>query len=245
MQSTISTIFKREFYSYFATPIAYVFLVAFLLLTGISTFYFGNFLARGQADLVPFFSFHPWIYMVFVPALSMRLWSEERKTGTIELLLTLPITSWQAICGKFLAAYAFIAMALALTFPIWLAVNYLGKPDNGVILASYFGSLLMAGGFLSIGSCISSLTKNQVVAFIVAVLLCLLVNMLGFPLVLDQVRGWLPLQIIEALRSFSFLTNFDTISRGIIDLRSIIFFASLIIFTLFANMVVIENKKAD
>jgi ABC-2 type transport system permease protein len=242
---TIWAIFKREIYSYFATPIAYVFMVVFLLLTGISTMYFGNFMQRGQADLVPFFSFHPWIYLIFIPALSMRLWSEERKTGTIELLLTLPITTWQAICGKYLAAYAFIACSIMLTFPLWIVVNYLGKPDNGVIIASYFGSLLMAGGFLGIGACASAMCKNQVVAFIISVLLCLLVNLLGFPVVMDQLRNWMPTPLLDALRSFSFLTNFDTISRGIVDLRSVIFFATLIFFSLFANMVVLEDKKAD
>lgn len=242
---TIWAIFKREIYSYFATPIAYVFMVVFLLLTGISTMYFGNFMQRGQADLVPFFSFHPWIYVIFIPALSMRLWSEERKTGTIELLLTLPITTWQAICGKYLAAYAFIACSILLTFPLWIVVNYLGNPDNGVIIASYFGSLLMAGGFLGIGACASAMCKNQVVAFIISVLLCLLVNLLGFPVVMDQLRNWMPTPFLDTLRSFSFLTNFDTISRGIVDLRSVIFFATLIFFSLFANMVVLEDKKAD
>ena len=200
---------KRELSSYFATPIAYVFIVVFLLLNGVVTFYFGNFLGRGQADLVPFFSFHPWIYMLFVPAITMRLWAEERKSGTIELLYTLPISTWQAVSGKFWAAFMFTAIALALTFPLWIAVNYLGNPDNGVIFASYLGSLFMAGGFLALGACVSALTKNQVVAFILTLLLCLMVNMLGYPLVIDQIRTWLPSLVVDTVRSFSFLTNFD------------------------------------
>lgn len=236
---------KRELRSYFYTPIAYVFIVVFLLLSGMATFYIGNFFARGQADLVPFFSFHPWLYMLFIPAISMRLWSEERKSGTVELLFTLPITTWQAICGKFLAAFIFTAVALGLTFPLWIAVNYLGNPDNGVIVASYFGSLLMAGGFLAIGAAISALTKNQVVAFVLTLVTCLLLNLIGFPMVLDLMRPLLPNVIVETVRSFSFLTNFDTISRGLVDLRSIVYFATLIMFSLFANAVIIETKKAD
>ncbi|MFM2287116.1 MAG: hypothetical protein RL684_259, partial [Pseudomonadota bacterium] len=178
------TIFKRELHSYFATPVAYVFIVIFLLLSGAFTFYLGNFYERGQADLQPFFNFHPWLYLFLVPAVSMRLWAEERKSGTIELLLTLPVTMWQAVLGKFLAAWAFIGIALALTFPIWLTVNYLGSPDNGVIFASYLGSLLMAGAFLAIGSCLSASTRNQVVAFILTVVTCFLLLLAGFPLVL-------------------------------------------------------------
>lgn len=236
---------KRELSSYFATPIAYVFIVVFLLLNGVVTFYFGNFLGRGQADLVPFFSFHPWIYMLFVPAITMRLWAEERKSGTIELLYTLPISTWQAVSGKFWAAFMFTAIALALTFPLWIAVNYLGNPDNGVIFASYLGSLFMAGGFLALGACVSALTKNQVVAFILTLLLCLMVNLLGYPLVIDQIRTWLPSLVVDTVRSFSFLTNFDAVSRGILDFRSIIYFATLITFSLFANAVAIEIKRAD
>jgi len=236
---------KRELSSYFATPIAYVFIVVFLLLNGVVTFYFGNFLGRGQADLVPFFSFHPWIYMLFVPAITMRLWAEERKSGTVELLFTLPISTWQAVSGKFWAAFMFTAIALALTFPLWIAVNYLGNPDNGVIFASYLGSLFMAGGFLALGACVSALTKNQVVAFILTLLLCLMVNMLGYPLVIDQIRTWLPSLVVDTVRSFSFLTNFDAVSRGILDFRSIIYFATLITFSLFANAVAIEIKRAD
>jgi len=238
-------LFKRELSSYFYTPIAYVFIVVFLLLSGIFTFYFGNFFSRGQADLVPFFSFHPWLYAVFIPSITMRLWAEERKMGTIELLFTLPITTWEAICGKFLAAFAFTALALILTFPLWAAVNYLGSPDNGVIFASYIGSLLMASGYLAIGTCISALTKNQVIAFILTSMLCLIVNLLGFPFVVNQLTVVLPTPLVQTFSSFSFLTNFETISRGLLDLRSVIYFATLTVFALFANAVAIELKKAD
>src|SRR3954451_12255718 len=172
MNRSIVTVFKRELASYFATPVAYVFIVIFLLLAGAFTFYLGNFYERGQADLQPFFNFHPWLYLFLVPAVGMRLWSEERKSGTIELLLTLPVTMWQAVAGKFLAAWAFVGIALALTFPIWITVNYLGNPDNGAILAAYLGSLFVAGGFLAVGSFTSTLTKNQLIAFLIAVLLC-------------------------------------------------------------------------
>ena len=243
--NNIWILFKRELKSYFATPIAYVFIVVFLLLSGLVTFYIGNFFSRGQADLVPFFSFHAWVYVLFIPAITMRLWAEERKSGTIELLFTLPITTWQATCGKYLAALAFTAIALSLTFPLWIAVNYLGSPDNGVIFASYLGSLLMAGGFLAIGACISALTKNQVVAFVITLLLCLTINSLGFPIVTDQIYAWLPHKLVDTIMSFSFMTNFDAISRGLLDIRSIIYFTTLIIFSLFANAVALEIKKAD
>jgi ABC-2 type transport system permease protein len=187
--SHIVTIAKRELAGYFATPVAYVFIVIFLLLASAFTFYLGGLYERGQADLAPFFTFHPWLYLFLIPAISMRLWAEERKSGSVELLLTQPVTLWQAVLGKFLAAWAFTALALALTFPIWITVNYLGSPDNGVILAAYIGSLLMAGGFLAIGSCMSALTRNQVVAFILAVVVCFAFLLAGFPLVLDAFRA--------------------------------------------------------
>ncbi|MCA9420555.1 MAG: ABC transporter permease subunit, partial [Nitrospira sp.] len=230
---------------YFATPIAAVFIVIFLLLSGAFTFYLGNYFARGQADLVPFFDFHPWLYLVLIPALAMRLWAEERRSGTIELLLTLPVTMWEAVAGKFLAAWCFTGIALALTFPMWLTVNLLGDPDNGVILASYLGSLLMAGGFLAIGSCISALTKNQVIAFVVSVVISLGFILSGFPLVLEFFNGWAPQFLLSAISSFSFLTHFQSISKGVLDLRDILFFLSLIAFWLFATATVIELKKAE
>ena len=243
--ANVWVICKRELYSYFATPIAYIFIVIFLFLSGVFTFYLGNFFGRGQADLVTFFAFHPWLYLFLIPALAMRLWAEERKSGTIELLLTLPVTMFQAVLGKFLATWIFTSVALALTFPMWLTVNYLGEPDNGVIFASYLGSLLMAGSFIAVGSCFSALTRNQVIAFVVTVVLCLVFNLSGFPLVLDFFSGWAPEFVIYAVSSFSFLTHFDGISKGVIDLRDVIFFASLIGFWLFANSMVLEIKKAD
>ena len=243
--SAISTVFKRELQSYFATPVAYVFIVIFLILSSAFTFYLGGFYERGQADLLPFFNFLPWLYLFLVPAVSMRLWSEERKSGTIELLLTLPITMWQAVVGKFLAAWAFIGIALALTFPLWITVNYLGNPDNGVILASYFGALLMAGAFLAIGSCISAATRNQVVAFILTVVACFVLVMAGFPLVLDAFRSWAPQGLIDAIAGLSFLTHFASISKGVIDLRDLLYFVLMIGFWLYASAIVIDLKKAD
>jgi ABC-2 type transport system permease protein len=241
----IATIFKREFRGYFITPIAYVFLAIFVFLSGVFGFYLGNFFDRAQADLQSFFMFHPWLYLVLIPALSMRLWAEERRGGTIELLLTLPVTLSQAVIGKFLAAWAFTGIALVLTFPMWITVNFLGNPDNGVILASYLGSLLMAGGFLAIGSCISALTKNQVIAFVVSAMVCLVFILAGFPLVLDFFRFWAPESLIQTIASFSFLTHFDAIQKGVIDLRDAIYFLTLIGVWLFANMLLLDMRKAE
>ncbi|RKZ85769.1 MAG: ABC transporter permease [Candidatus Parabeggiatoa sp. nov. 1] len=243
--SLIWVLFKRELTSYFATPIAYVFIVIFLFLSGIFTFYLGNFFAREQADLLPFFTFHPWLYLFLIPALSMRLWAEERKSGTIELLLTLPITITEVVMGKFLAAWAFTAIALAFTFPMWISVNYLGHPDNAVIMAGYIGSLLMAGAFLAIGACMSALTKNQVIAFVVTVVVCFAFILSGFPMVLDFFSGWAPQIIVETISSFSFLTHFSAITKGVIDVRDLIYFFSIIAFWLFATAILIEMKKAD
>ncbi len=238
-------VLKRELAGYFTTPIAYVFIVIFLFLSGIFTFYLGGFFERGQADLAPFFTFHPWLYLFLIPAVAMRLWAEERKSGTIELLFTLPVTMLQAVLGKYLATWIFTAVALALTFPMWITVNLLGDPDNGVILASYLGSLLMAGAYLAIGACMSALTKNQVIAFVVSVVVCLMLVLSGFPVVLDFVSAWAPAVLVEAISSFSFLTHFNAIGRGVIDLRDIVYFVSLIALFLFANVILIELKKAD
>ena len=241
----VMTVFKRELRSYFATPVAYVFIVIFLLLSGSFTFYLGGFYQRGQADLEPFFNFHPWLYLFLVPAVAMRLWAEERKTGTIELLLTLPITMWQAVLGKYLAAWAFIGIALALTFPIWITVNYLGDPDNGVIVTSYLGSFLMAGAFLAIGACISATTRNQVIAFILTVVVCFMLLLAGYPLVLDFFAALAPQGVVDAIAGLSFLTHFDAISKGVIDLRDLLYFALTIGFWLYANAIVIDLRKAD
>lgn len=241
----IIAIFRRELAGYFVTPVAYVFLVIFVALIGGLTFYIGGFYEQGQADLGSFFGLHPWLYAFLVPALAMRLWAEERDTGTIELLLTLPITTTQAVIGKFLAAWAFTVIALVLTVPMWWTVNYLGDPDNGVILAAYIGSALMAGGFLAIGSFVSALTRSQVVAFIIGFLICFVLLMAGYPLVLDVFSGWAPRAVVEGVEAMSFLTHFESISRGVIDLRDLVYFLGMIAFFLFANVTVIETKKAE
>ncbi len=241
----IGTLMRREFRGYFATPVAYVFIVIFLFLAGIFTFYVGNFYERNQADLEPFFRYLPWLYMLLIPAISMRLWSEERKTGTIELLMTLPVSLADAVLGKFLAAWLFTALALALTFPLWLTVNYLGDPDNTVIAAGYLGSLLMAGGFLAVGSCVSALTRNQVIAFVISFVICFAFNLSGFPIVLDFFRSWAPAVIVDTISSFSFLTHATSIQKGVIDLRDIVFFTSLIGFFLYANMLAIDARKSS
>jgi len=241
----VSVVFRRELRSYFATPLAYVFIVIFLVLAGVFTFQVGGFFERGQADLAAFFRWHPWLYLVLIPAISMRVWAEERNSGSIELLMTLPVTLWQAVLGKFLAAWVFAGIALLLTFPIWITVNYLGSPDNGAIFAAYLGSWLMAGGFLAIGTCLSAATRNQVIAFITAVLVCFVFLLAGFPFVLDFVRGILPQAIVEAIASLSFFTHFDAISKGVIDLRDLIYFAALIGFWLTATTLVLDMKKAD
>jgi ABC-2 type transport system permease protein len=245
MTSNVGIIFRRELASYFATPVAYVFIVIFLVLAGAFTFYMGGFYERGQADLLPFFGFHPWLYLFLIPAISMRLWAEERKSGSIELLMTLPVTMIEAVLGKFLAAWAFAGIALVLTFPIWITVNFLGDPDNGAIFAGYIGSFLMAGAFLAIGSCISATTRNQVIAFILTVVACFLLLLAGFPLVLDFVSALLPQVLVDAIASLSFLTHFNAISKGVIDLRDLLYFLLMIGFWLYANAVVIDLKKAD
>ncbi len=236
---------KRELMSYFATPVAYVFIVIFLILMGTFTFYLGGFYERGQADLSGFFNYHPWLYLFLVPAISMRLWAEERKSGSIELLMTLPITPWQCVLGKYLAAWAFTVLALVLTFPIWITVNYLGDPDNGAILAAYFGSALMAGGFLAIGSCLSAVTRNQVIAFVITIVVCFGFLLAGFPLVLDMFSGWAPQAVVDGIASLSFLSHFASIKKGVIDFRDLVYFSLLIGAFLYANTIVLTWKKAD
>jgi ABC-2 type transport system permease protein len=241
----VGVIMRRELGSYFATPLAYVFILIFLVLANSFTFYLGGFFERGQADLAPFFNFHPWLYLFLIPALAMRLWAEERKTGSIELLLTQPITLWEAVLGKFIAAWIFAALALVLTFPIWITVNYLGSPDNGAIFAGYVGSLLLAGGFLAIGSCMSALTRNQVVAFILGVVVCFIFLLAGFPLVLDVFRSWAPQSLVDAIASLSFLTHFESIAKGVIDIRDFLYFGMLIAFFLLATAIALDVRKAE
>lgn len=236
---------RREFSSYFATPIAYIFILIFLILSGVFTFFIGNFFEREQADLTPFFGFHPWLYLFLIPAISMRLWAEERKSGSIELLMTLPLRRRDIVLGKFLAAWLFAGIALLLTFPMWITVNYLGDPDNGVILASYIGSWLMAGGFLAIGSCLSATTRSQVVAFILCGVVCLVFILAGFPMVLDVFEGWLPVVVVDAIASISFLTHFSSISKGVLAVKDVIYFVVVIATWLLATSIVIELKQAD
>ena len=237
------SITKRELISYFATPVAYVFITIFLLLSGLFTFYLGNFFEIGQASLGSFFEWHPWLYLFLVPAITMRLWSEEKKSGTIELLTTLPVSTLNIVLGKFMAAWLFTLLALILTFPMWITVNYLGTPDNGVIMASYIGSFLMSGGYLSIGIFISSLTKNQVIAFIVSVTICFLFTVSGLPIVLDFFSSWTGEAITDVIASFSFLANYSDISRGIIDFRTLVYFLSLIFLFLYLNVITLDNSR--
>ncbi len=242
MHATLS-IARRELAAYFGAPLAYVFIVIFLALSGGLTFYIGAWLERGRADLQAFFDWHPWLYLFLVPAVGMRLWAEERKTGTIEFLMTLPVTTFNAVLGKFLAAWLFVGIALALTFPMWLTVSYLGQPDHGVILASYLGSWLMAGGMLAISAAVSALTRNQVVAFVLAAAVCFLFLMSGLELVQALFRGWAPDSLIATIASLSLLAAFDAIAEGVIDLRALVLFGSLIAVSLFVNTALVELKK--
>jgi ABC-2 type transport system permease protein len=241
--SPISAVLRRELRSYFVTPVAYVFLVIFLVLAGILTFYAGDFYARGQADLQPFFVMHPRLYLILVPAITMRKWAEEAKGGTLELLLTLPVTLWQALLGKFLAAWLFIGLALGLTFPIWITVNYLGSPDNGVILAGYLGSWLMAGTFVAIGSCLSALTRSQVIAFILTALVCVLLILVGQPQVLEFFQGALPRRLINAVAHLSMLRHFGSIARGVLDVRDMLYFLLSIVGWLTGGVLLLDLKR--
>jgi ABC-2 type transport system permease protein len=235
---------RRELAGYFATPVATVFIVIFLVLAGALTFTLGNFFGRGQADLIPFFSFIPWLFLFLVPALTMRLWAEERRLGTIELLLTLPLPQWAAVLGKFLAAWAFCGIALLLTFPLVITVNILGSPDNGVILSGYVGCLLVAGAYLALGAAISALTRNQVIAFVLAVALCFVFAAAGSPVVTEFLDTRLPV-MAEIARSLSVADRFGGFTRGVIAARDLVWFASFIGFFLFVNAVVLDHRKAD
>jgi ABC-2 type transport system permease protein len=240
---SILTITRRELGGYFGSPLAYVFIVIFLALCGGMTFYIGSWLERGRADLSSFFSWHPWLYLFLVPAIGMRLWAEERRTGTIEFLTTLPITTTEAVVGKFLAAWLFVGIALTLTFPMWLTVNYLGNPDNGIIFAGYIGSWLLAGGMLAISTAISALTKNQVIAFVLAAAVCFLFMMSGVEIVQALFKGWASDAVIETVTNLSLLTSFNAITEGVIDVRHLILFGSLIAISLFINVAVVDLKK--
>ena len=238
-------ILDRELKGYFRTPLASIFLLVFLALSSGMTFFLGRFFERDQADLTAFFSWHPWLFLVLMPAIGMRLWAEERRSGTIELLITLPVTNTQLVVGKFLASWIFTLIALILTIPIWITVNYLGKPDNHVILISYFGSWLMAGAFLALTSCLSALTKNQVIAFIISSISGFVLIMAGFNLVLSAVRSWSPNWITETISSMSFLSHFSRIQMGVFDLSTLVLFVSMIILCLWINVQLVQVKKAD
>jgi ABC-2 type transport system permease protein len=241
---TVAIILRRELASYFVTPLAYVVIVIFLLMANLFAFWSGALFERGQADLTPFFSFLPWLYLFLIPAVSMRLWAEERRNGSIELLLTQPITLWQAVVGKFLAAWVFVGIALALTFPVWITINYLGNPDNGAILAAYFGCFFIAGGFLAVGSFTSSITKNQLIAFLIAVVLCFLLLIAGYPMVTDWFQRWAPQWLVDGITSLSFLAHFENITKGVLDLRDILYFALVAIFFLLASTVMLDARKS-
>lgn len=241
----IKTISKRELSAYFASPVAYVFIVIFLLLAGFFTFMAGGFFERGQANLNSFFVWHPWLYLFLVPAVGMRLWSEERRMGTMELLLTMPITAWQAIVGKFVASWLFLLLALVCTFPVIITVNYLGNPDNGVIFAAYVGSFLLAGSYLAVSSMTSALTRNQVISFILSVVISLFLILAGWPPVtrlLDQLTD--NPRLVESVAAFSVMTHFEGFQRGVIDIRDLVFFLSVIVFCLFTTGVIIRSHRA-
>jgi ABC-2 type transport system permease protein len=240
----VRTILRRELAGYFVTPIAYVVLVIFLFFINLLAFSFGQLYERGQADLQPFFTFVPWLYLFLIPAITMRLWAEERRNGTIELLLTQPVTLWQAVLAKFIAAWLFVGIALALTFPVWITVNYLGDPDNGTVLAAYIGSFFVAAAFLAVGSFTSTLTRNQLIAFLISALLCFLLLMAGFPAVTDWFRSWSPQWFVDGISSLSLLTHFESISKGVLDLRDVLYFALFTTFFLLASTVVLESRRS-
>ena len=240
----VAAVCRREFAAYFATPVAAVFLSVFLVLAAALPFQLGRFYEQGQADLAIFFAFHPWLYLFFVPAVAMRLWAEERKAGTLELLLTLPLTTAQAVVGKFLAAWAFVGLALALTFPMWVTVNYLGEPDNGAILAAYAGSILMAGGLLAVGSCLSAVTRSQVVAYVLSVAVGLVLLLAGHDLVLSAVRTWAPVWLVESVAAMSFLTHFQAVARGVLDLADLLYFLLTIALWLAATTIVLDRGRS-
>jgi len=237
-------IIKRELAGYFGSPVAYVFLVIFLVLCGFFTFYVSHFYELEQADLRAFFVWHPWIFLFLVPAIGMRLWADERRTGTIELILTLPVTLPEVVVGKFIAAWLFIGLGLFLTFPLVLTVSYLGDPDLGAVFCAYLGSFLLAGAYLSVGSMTSSMTRNQVISFILSVIICLFLVLAGWPPVIEILSGWSPLWLIDVISGFSFMPHFQSMERGVLDLRDIIYYISVIFFMLFSNGIVLQNRKA-
>ncbi|HAM72093.1 MAG TPA: ABC transporter permease [Verrucomicrobiales bacterium] len=243
--SAIRTIAKRELASYFTSPVAYVFIVIFLVLSGAFTFLLGGFFERGEASLVrPFFDWHPWLYLFLVPAAGMRVWSEERRLGTLELLLTMPVTPWQAIVGKFLASWLFLAIALFLTFPTVLTVKYLGSPDMGTIFSGYVGSFLLAGAYLSVTCMTSAMTRNQVISFILSVVICFFLIAVGWTPVTEFLGRMLPERLVDLVATFSVLPHFAGFQRGVLDSRDLVFFLSIVGFALFCTGVIIRNIRS-
>ena len=241
---SIWCVMKRELASYFESPIAYVFIIIFLALLGFFTFMVDDFFAYGQADLRPFFRWHPWLFLVLVPAIGMRLWAEERRSGSMELLLTLPISAWQAIVGKFLAAWAFIGLALALTFPTILTVAGLGDPDGGVVFTGYVGSFAIAGVYLAVSTLTSAMTRSQVVSFIVSVVICLLLVLAGWPMVTNLFATWAPEWLVNGVAACSVLTHYEALQRGVIDSRDLVYTATVILFCLFTTGVILRNRRS-
>jgi len=241
--ASLTAIYRRELLSYVTTPTAYVFIAVFLFATGLFTFQVGGFFETRRADLTPFFAFHPWIFMVFLPAVSMRLWAEETRSGAIELLLTLPAPTWSLVVGKFLAAWTVAAVALALTFPLWITVNVLGAPDNAAIFTAYLASLLMAGAYLAIGTVMSALTPAQVIAFVLSVLIAFLLTALGLPMVQDFFSGLTGGGFAEAVSRFSILHHFDAAQRGVVEFRSIFYFGSLIALCLGFTVLAVNARR--
>ena len=238
----ISPIFKREFCGYFRSPVAYVFLIAFLAISVSLAFSrYGGFFRAGVAGMESYFTFFPWLFMFLVPAVGMRLWSEEKRSGTVELLFTLPVTTLEAVMGKFLAGWAFLGIAVLLSFPMAITVGYLGEPDWGVITTTYLGAILMAGGYLGVCALCSAMTKNQVISFVLSLGACAILLFLGFSSFTETLEGLLPLAVADALANFSFITHFDAFTKGIIDPKDVLFFLSLMGFTLFLNVVVLER----
>jgi ABC-2 type transport system permease protein len=242
--SVTTAIIKRELGGYFGSPVAYVFIIIFLMLNGFFTFSVSRFYEAGQADLRAFFQWHPWIFLFLVPAVAMRLWAEERRTGTLELIMTLPVSLWHAVTAKFLAAWFFLGLALVLTFPLVITVAYLGDPDMGSIVCGYMGSFLLAGAYLSVGSMTSSLTRNQVVSFILSVVVCLFLVLSGWEPVTGYLSGWAPLWLIDLVSGFSFMPHFSSMERGVIDVRDLVYYLSVMFFMLFASGVILQNRRS-
>ncbi len=243
--NVISAIVKKELAGYFGSAVAYVFIVIFLMLMGYFTFFISNFYTAGQADLRSFFEWHPWLYLFLIPAVAMHLWAEERRHGTIELMLTFPVLVTEAIVGKFLAAWIFIGIALALSFPVVLTTLYLGDPDMGVIISGYVGSFLLAGAFLSVGLMTSSITRSQVISFILSVIICLFFILAGFAPVTGMISGWAPIWFLDIVSEMSFLSHYHALGRGVLDMRDILYYGSVIFFMLCANGVILQARKAS